>query len=142
MRSHIAFPENLPYAGNTPDFSARLIREMKSLCQGAHIMPLGWDKYVPDVIDAAGLVVMAGGVDVHSHIVGSKVNAGRKFCPEDHYDHDCEQTKEKGRPCDRSPPETCPGLGFYLLSILSIPQASPYSPLHPCQKPFLNYHRE
>ncbi len=45
------------------------------------------DRQKARIIDASGLVVMAGGVDVHSHIVGSKVNAGRKFCPEDHYDH-------------------------------------------------------
>ena len=37
------------------------------------------------IIDAAGLVVMAGGVDIHSHIVGAKVNAARRFRPEDHY---------------------------------------------------------
>jgi formylmethanofuran dehydrogenase subunit A len=40
-----------------------------------------------EIIDAAGMVVMPGGVDIHSHIVGAKVNAGRKFCPEDHQDH-------------------------------------------------------
>jgi formylmethanofuran dehydrogenase subunit A len=40
-----------------------------------------------DVLDATGLVVMPGGVDIHSHIVGAKVNAGRKFRPEDHRDH-------------------------------------------------------
>lgn len=40
-----------------------------------------------ETIDATGLVVMPGGVDIHSHIVGAKVNAGRKFCPEDHQDH-------------------------------------------------------
>lgn len=34
-------------------------------------------------IDARGLVVMPGGVDIHSHISGSKANAGRKLCPED-----------------------------------------------------------
>lgn len=33
-------------------------------------------------IDAAGLVVMPGGVDMHCHIVGSKVNAARMMCPE------------------------------------------------------------
>ncbi len=38
-------------------------------------------------IDAAGLVVMPGGVDIHSHIAGGKVNAGRKLRPEDHRDH-------------------------------------------------------
>jgi formylmethanofuran dehydrogenase subunit A len=33
-------------------------------------------------IDARGLVVMPGGVDMHCHIVGSKVNTARKMCPE------------------------------------------------------------
>ncbi len=41
----------------------------------------------PDkVIDAAGLVVMPGGVDMHSHIAGPKVNAARKLRPEDKRD--------------------------------------------------------
>jgi formylmethanofuran dehydrogenase subunit A len=37
----------------------------------------------PKVIDAGGRVVMPGGVDIHSHIAGGKVNAGRLFRPED-----------------------------------------------------------
>ena len=37
------------------DVSARLIRELKPLCQGVHIMPLGWDELVPQVIKEAGL---------------------------------------------------------------------------------------
>ena len=32
-------------------------------------------------VDAAGLVVMPGGVDLHSHIAGPKVNAGRRIAP-------------------------------------------------------------
>ncbi|MFO1044129.1 MAG: formylmethanofuran dehydrogenase subunit A [Planctomycetaceae bacterium] len=36
------------------------------------------------IIDASGLVVMAGGVDMHCHIAGPKVNAARKLLPEDH----------------------------------------------------------
>ena len=36
------------------------------------------------VIDAKGKLVMAGGVDVHSHIAGSKINIGRLMRPEDH----------------------------------------------------------
>jgi len=36
------------------------------------------------VLDASGMLVMAGGVDIHSHIAGSKVNAGRLLRPEDH----------------------------------------------------------
>ncbi|MEA3488544.1 MAG: formylmethanofuran dehydrogenase subunit A [Euryarchaeota archaeon] len=37
----------------------------------------------PKVIDAEGRVVMPGGVDIHSHIAGGKVNSGRLFRPED-----------------------------------------------------------
>jgi formylmethanofuran dehydrogenase subunit A len=37
----------------------------------------------PKVIDAEGRVVMPGGVDVHAHIAGGKINAGRLFRPED-----------------------------------------------------------
>ena len=39
------------------------------------------------VIDALGMIVMPGGIDIHAHIAGSKVNTGRKLCPEDHYEH-------------------------------------------------------
>ncbi len=38
----------------------------------------------PDrILDAAGLVVMPGGVDMHAHIAGPKVNLARKMRPED-----------------------------------------------------------
>ncbi|MEM4245995.1 MAG: formylmethanofuran dehydrogenase subunit A [Candidatus Bathyarchaeia archaeon] len=36
-------------------------------------------------IDASGMIVMPGGVDIHSHIAGAKVNAARVLRPEDHY---------------------------------------------------------
>jgi len=35
------------------------------------------------VIDASGMIIMPGGVDIHSHIAGTKVNAGRQFRPDD-----------------------------------------------------------
>jgi formylmethanofuran dehydrogenase subunit A len=35
------------------------------------------------VIDAKGKTVMAGAVEVHAHVAGAKVNAGRNFRPED-----------------------------------------------------------
>ncbi|MGP0069331.1 MAG: formylmethanofuran dehydrogenase subunit A [Isosphaeraceae bacterium] len=38
------------------------------------------------VIDAAGMVVMPGGVDMHCHIVGPKVNHGRKLSPDHNRD--------------------------------------------------------
>ncbi|TXT58251.1 MAG: Protein FwdA [Promethearchaeota archaeon] len=37
------------------------------------------------VVDASGMIVMPGGVDLHSHIAGAKVNSGRAFRPEDHF---------------------------------------------------------
>lgn len=37
------------------EIAARLIKEMKDMCQGVHIMPIGWEKHVPAVLDAAGL---------------------------------------------------------------------------------------
>jgi len=35
-------------------------------------------------IDARGRVVMPGGVDIHAHIAGPKVNAARRLAPEEH----------------------------------------------------------
>jgi len=35
-------------------------------------------------IDASGLVVMPGGVEIHTHVSGSKVNSARSLRPEDH----------------------------------------------------------
>ena len=37
-------------------------------------------------IDARGMVVMPGGVDIHAHIAGPKVNAARKLSPEERRD--------------------------------------------------------
>lgn len=36
-----------------------------------------------NVIDAAGQIVMPGGIDPHTHIAGAKVNVGRMYRPED-----------------------------------------------------------
>jgi 5,10-methylenetetrahydrofolate reductase len=37
------------------EIAARLIKELKPLVQGIHIMPIGWDKKVPPVLEAAGI---------------------------------------------------------------------------------------
>lgn len=42
-------------AQKSVEIAARLIKEMKPLCQGVHIMAIGWEKMVPKVLDAAGL---------------------------------------------------------------------------------------
>jgi methylenetetrahydrofolate reductase (NADPH) len=35
--------------------AADLIKQVKELCQGVHIMAIGWEKRVPQIIEAAGL---------------------------------------------------------------------------------------
>ena len=47
------------------------------------------------VIDASGMVVMAGGIDMHTHIGGSKANLARSLLPELH--------RDRSRPTDQDP---------------------------------------
>ncbi|MDP2728665.1 MAG: methylenetetrahydrofolate reductase, partial [Dehalococcoidia bacterium] len=37
------------------EIAADLIKELKGICQGVHIMPIGWEKKVPQILEAAGL---------------------------------------------------------------------------------------
>ncbi|MDP2659906.1 MAG: methylenetetrahydrofolate reductase [Dehalococcoidia bacterium] len=37
------------------EIAARLISDLRSLCQGVHIMAIGWEKLIPRVLEAAGL---------------------------------------------------------------------------------------
>ena len=37
------------------EIASRLIKQLKPMCRGIHIMPIGWDKIVPDVLAASGL---------------------------------------------------------------------------------------
>ncbi len=37
------------------EIAARTVREVRPLCQGVHIMPLGWDELVPEIVEQAGL---------------------------------------------------------------------------------------
>ncbi len=45
--------------------------------------PTDADAVVSKTIDASGLVVMPGGIDMHCHIAGPKVNVARKMRPEE-----------------------------------------------------------
>ena len=38
------------------EISARIIRECKPYCQGVHIMAMGWESKVPDILKLAGIV--------------------------------------------------------------------------------------
>lgn len=51
------------------------------------VVDAGLNREAEEIIDATGCVVMPGGVEIHSHIAGTKVNNARSMCPEDHYDH-------------------------------------------------------
>ncbi len=42
---------------------------------------------IDKTIDIHDKVVMAGGIDIHTHIGGGKVNIARMLMPEDHYQH-------------------------------------------------------
>ncbi len=42
-------------AATSVEIAAELVRGMKDLCQGVHIMGLGWERLVPDVLEGAGL---------------------------------------------------------------------------------------
>ena len=37
------------------EIAANLIKDLKDICQGVHVMAIGWEKKVPAVLDAAGL---------------------------------------------------------------------------------------
>jgi len=37
------------------EIASRLIKELRPMCQGVHIMPIGWNKIVPKVLEASGL---------------------------------------------------------------------------------------
>ncbi len=37
------------------EIAAQLLKDLKDLCQGVHIMAIGWEKKVPEIITAAGL---------------------------------------------------------------------------------------
>jgi formylmethanofuran dehydrogenase subunit A len=56
-------------------------------------------------IDASGMIVMPGGVDIHCHIAGSEVNTGRLLRPEDHF-----------RDFERKTPITRSGVGHSIPS--------------------------
>ncbi|HKH18687.1 MAG TPA: formylmethanofuran dehydrogenase subunit A [Solirubrobacteraceae bacterium] len=70
-------------SGSVYDPANGVAGEIRDVC-------LSDGKVVEDVpphaprIDARGMVVMPGGVDIHAHIAGPKVNAARRLAPEEH----------------------------------------------------------
>jgi len=55
MIGEIANVEKEKRTDKSIEIAGRIIREVRGLCQGVHIMSLGWDRHVPAVLAAAGL---------------------------------------------------------------------------------------
>ena len=54
---------------------------------GVIVQNPGADARFDEVYDVSGKVVMAGAVDIHSHIAGGNVNTARLLLPEQHRNH-------------------------------------------------------
>ncbi len=69
--------------GRVYDPTNQIEGETKDICieDGRIVDSVGDDA---TVIDAENMVIMPGGVDIHCHIAGPKVNLARKLQPEDH----------------------------------------------------------
>jgi len=37
------------------EICARIIRVVKPYCQGIHLMPMGWEDLVPEILELAGI---------------------------------------------------------------------------------------
>ena len=80
-----------------------------------------------ETIDATGCFVLPGGVEIHSHVAGSKVNAGRIMCPEDHVDHFSRRTEVTRAGCGYTVPTTFKtgyqyaGMGYTTLFEAAVP---------------------
>jgi len=50
-----AMDEAKDKAAVSVEIASRLIKQIKPMCRGVHIMPIGWHKILPDVLEASGL---------------------------------------------------------------------------------------
>ena len=64
---------------------ANALDEVRDLhLRDGHIVTLAPHERATEEIDVSGCIVMAGGIDLHTHIGGGKVNLARMLLPEDH----------------------------------------------------------
>jgi len=61
---------------------------------------------VHEEIDASGMIVMAGAIDLHTHIGGGKVNIARAMLPEDHRGDLADRTALTRSGCGHAAPST------------------------------------
>ena len=55
--------------------------------EGGRIVAAPASAEADETFDAAGLIVMAGAIDIHSHIAGANTNTARLLLPEQHRAH-------------------------------------------------------
>ena len=78
-----AAPQLRVSGGTVHDPANRVDGQVRDVC-------IEGDRIVDDLpanaprLDARGMIVMPGGVDIHAHIAGSSVNHGRRLLPEEH----------------------------------------------------------
>ena len=72
---------------------------------GRIVTPAPGDK-VDQEYALSGRVIMAGGIDPHSHIGGGKVTIARMLMPEDHLGHEVERTELTRSGCGHAIPST------------------------------------
>ncbi len=73
---------------------------------GRIVDPPGRDARIDQSYDVSGMVVMAGAIDLHSHIGGGKVNIARIMLPEDHRDSLDARTRLTRSGCGHAAPST------------------------------------
>ena len=44
------------------EIAARTIRKLRNVCQGVHVMAIGWERQIPEILQAAGIAAGAAGV--------------------------------------------------------------------------------
>ena len=71
--------------------------------EGGTIVPRPADPHGFHRIDCTGLVVMPGGIDLHSHVAGPKVGFGRRIAPQ--------LARREGAPAAVPTPSPTPGAG-------------------------------
>lgn len=64
------------------------------------------DGQVDEEVDCRGKIVMAGAIDMHTHIGGGKVNIARTMLPEDHAEAVVERTELMRSGCGHAAPST------------------------------------
>jgi formylmethanofuran dehydrogenase subunit A len=57
-------------------------------------------------IDLFGRIVMPGGIDIHSHLAGGKVNLARALMTADHRDHECRREADRRSGSGHATPST------------------------------------